>query len=75
MQVGLIPLIAVVVVFSVDGLTHLLLFQVKRCQSVAIASNTSELILFLVAVAVVLAVAVVAGGELAELARLKLSSG
>ena len=43
----------------------------QRCQHVAIASNTSELFLFLAAVAVVL----VAGVELAELARLELSSG
>ena len=41
-----------------------------------IGSNTSELFLFLAAVAVVLAAAVVAGVvELAELARLELSSG
>ena len=62
---------AVVVVFSVVALTHLLLFQVQRCQHVTIGSNTSELFLFLAAVAVVL----VAGVELAELARLELSSG
>ena len=70
-----ILVIAVVVIFSDVTLTHFLLFQVQRCQPVTIASNTSELFLFLAAVAVILAAAVVAGGELAELARLELSSG